>query len=426
MNISGNNQLHSILSASSAHRWSSCPASAYYVHKEPERTSGFAAAEGTALHELLEKALLTGKNAEDFPTLRLEYDADNVQEVPITEEQVEILQAAIDYARNIKGELQAEQRIFYGDVLGVENQFAFGTGDITVIDTDTLSGNAVLHIVDAKFGRTPVVAQGNTQLALYAAGTLNANNLMYNFETVVMHIIQPRISYHGSQWEATPQEVYEIVQSMQPKAKRVVEIISSDKLETSDYAPSSGTCTYCPAVSLPCPAQAKLLRDVDTLLGSAKASDIADGLWFAELGEVLTIAERVEPLLKELKDSAFKILKTGGAVKGYKLVKQRAGNKYWQDATAAAEALTAIMGADGVEAAYKEPELRTPTQVLKLPTFKTTKADSLETKESKSNATETLMQFVGVREDVLSLVEDADPRPAVSCDMDTDVFDVIS
>ena len=118
---SGNNTAHSILSASGAHRWSICPASAYVATQIERKPSGFAAREGTGLHSLVERALLNDYEASHFTTVPIPSaeDEDVIEEEPITEEQREAVQIVLDYARNLGGELHAEQRVYYGDDLNV-------------------------------------------------------------------------------------------------------------------------------------------------------------------------------------------------------------------------------------------------------------------------------------------------------------------
>ena len=50
------------------------------------------------------------------------------------------------------------------------------------------------HIIDLKYGKgVSVEAEQNTQAMLYALGVIDDLGFMYEFDTVVIHIYQPRI-----------------------------------------------------------------------------------------------------------------------------------------------------------------------------------------------------------------------------------------
>src|SRR5690606_41993378 len=54
----------------------------------------------------------------------------------------------------------------------------------------------VLEIVDLKYGKgVQVDAEGNPQLRLYALGAYNEFGALYDFQTVRMTIVQPRLDH---------------------------------------------------------------------------------------------------------------------------------------------------------------------------------------------------------------------------------------
>ena len=64
----------------------------------------------------------------------------------------------------------------------------FGTSDVVVLSDKTI------EIIDLKYGKgVPVDAYLNPQLMLYALGAVDKYDIIYEFETVRMTIIQPRL-----------------------------------------------------------------------------------------------------------------------------------------------------------------------------------------------------------------------------------------
>lgn len=155
---------HALLSPSKANSWKNCTACAIHSYfSKPLETQ--ATARGIALHYLvscyLESDLLPdrqilherGLDEKDHNDFYLLIDALNV--------------------RGIKDNIDSlyiEEEISFGEFLGVENKYAFGTLDLAYIKDQTL------HIVDFKFGNVKVPAENNYQLLLYAAGFLQKVN----------------------------------------------------------------------------------------------------------------------------------------------------------------------------------------------------------------------------------------------------------
>lgn len=65
----------------------------------------------------------------------------------------------------------------------------YGTGDAVIVADGTL------HVVDFKYGTgVPVSAEGNSQMRLYALGALDMFGELYDIDTVVTTIYQPRLA----------------------------------------------------------------------------------------------------------------------------------------------------------------------------------------------------------------------------------------
>ena len=67
----------------------------------------------------------------------------------------------------------------------------YGTGDAVIVADGTL------HVVDFKYGTGVLVsAEGNSQMRLYALGALDMFGELYDIDTVVTTIYQPRLVQH--------------------------------------------------------------------------------------------------------------------------------------------------------------------------------------------------------------------------------------
>ncbi|WP_340085333.1 DUF2800 domain-containing protein [Siminovitchia sp. FSL H7-0308] len=172
---------HAILSASGAHRWLKCTPSAR-LELEFDDTSGEAAAEGTAAHELSEYKLRNALNREcEKPSLvyhsdEMEFHTDGYVQY--------ILEVIEEVKQKTKDPLiLIEQRLDFSNYVPE----GFGTGDCVIV------GNDVVHVIDFKYGQGVLVeAETNPQMMLYALGALNLFDGIYDIEQVCMTIYQPR------------------------------------------------------------------------------------------------------------------------------------------------------------------------------------------------------------------------------------------
>lgn len=176
---------HSLLSASSSHRWLNCPPSARLGENYTDKGSDFAA-EGTDAHSLCEFRLkealgLETKNpiehltwyneemescASDYVSYITELIADAKKVCP---DPVVLIEQRLDYSRYVES--------------------GFGTGDCVII------ADGMLHVVDYKHGRGVLVeADANPQMMLYALGALELFDGIYDIDTVSMTVYQPRRS----------------------------------------------------------------------------------------------------------------------------------------------------------------------------------------------------------------------------------------
>lgn len=179
---------HAILAASASHRWMNCPPSVRLTERIPDNGSIYAA-EGSEAHELCEFKLrqLLGMDAQnplDTPGGLQYYDT-------VMED------AATGYVSFVMEQLEEIKRTCVDPIVMVEQrldysrwvQDGFGTGDAVIVADGTL------HVVDFKYGTgVPVSAEGNSQMRLYALGALDMFGELYDIDTVVMTIYQPRLA----------------------------------------------------------------------------------------------------------------------------------------------------------------------------------------------------------------------------------------
>jgi len=174
---------HSILSASSAHRWIECPPSAKLNAAAEDTVSEFAL-EGTDAHSLCEYKLKTMLGMET---------ADPIENLSFYNEEME--QCADDYAEYISEILEKVKNICKDPVVLIEQRLdfsryvpdGFGTGDCVIVADDTL------YIIDYKHGKgVEVSAENNSQLMCYALGAIELFDGIYDIDTVSMAIFQPR------------------------------------------------------------------------------------------------------------------------------------------------------------------------------------------------------------------------------------------
>jgi hypothetical protein len=181
--MSGEERKHARLSASSSHRWLACPPSVKLSENYPDKGSEYAA-EGTAAHELCEFKLKNslGMDAND-PTEALSYYNSEMEE------------CADSYAEFVLELVETAKRATPDPVVLIEQKVnfsrwvsdGFGTADCVII------ADGSLHVIDYKHGKgVQVGAEENPQMMLYALGTLQAFDCLYDISAVSMTIFQPR------------------------------------------------------------------------------------------------------------------------------------------------------------------------------------------------------------------------------------------
>jgi len=244
-------EVHAKLSPSSGERWINCTGSFDLIDmlNVPEPQGSFAAQEGTLAHSVLENdmLLMLGRRSHIehlSERNRLGVEAKELLGSHSTVEMSENARWHIDLVQDIMMQVHGAAEVFVEVRVRPGIPDCFGTAD-TIVATEK-----TLHVVDYKYGRgIPVSAVQNTQLKLYGLGAYEMLKVLYDFEDVQLHIVQPRLS-SVSTWELTLEEL------LAWRQDTVLPAIEKIRNHTGDLKPGKKICQWCPAKAL-CPARAE-------------------------------------------------------------------------------------------------------------------------------------------------------------------------
>jgi len=296
---------HALLGASSAHRWLACPPSARLEATKPESTSE-AAEEGTLAHELVElklKRFLAGrktgkatpkiKNHELYRQVMEEYTDEYVNYV------LELFAAVQSTCPDAL--LISERRVDFSDVV----PGGFGTTDTIII------ADSVMHVIDFKYGKKILVeAIGNPQLRLYGWGAYQEFGDIYDIDTVVVHIVQPRRDHNDKELIPIEDLAWWVSKEVAPRAKL------ADKGEGEFCAGEH--CYFCRALAT-CRAHEKYAMS----LAQYQFADPVE-LTDEEIAEILPKVDELVRWAKKIKDFAQdEAVNHDHFIPGYKLVEGR-------------------------------------------------------------------------------------------------------
>lgn len=349
---------HSKWSPSSFARLMACPGSKALCDTVPPRTSRYAD-EGTAAHELGAMCLDKGKDATDYIgwTLCVRGDPDpktgvcSSTDFTVTADMAEHVQTYIGTVRTYATgkTLLVEQRVHFGDWLGVPDSEAFGTADAVVL------GDEDLTIIDLKFGMgvkvdvldgapEPIGHEHlNPQLMLYALGCLYEYEMLGDFKTVTMAISQPRLRHHDEVTIPVSELHRFALEGARPTVAKVKAARTSQQADFETYLqPGIKQCKFCDAKAI-CPALAAEVKDI---VGGAGAADdfsnldapIAKTLTGPSLSAAMSAVPLVEEWCKATRAEVERRLFDGQVVPGYMLAEGKRGARQWTDDKAARDA----------------------------------------------------------------------------------------
>ena len=314
--IDHSHRAHALLSASSAHRWMSCPPSAVLADKFEDQPTVFAE-EGTFLHELCELKLHRYLQDTDPAILEAQY-RDHMDNEFYTEEAEEVTDAYVNFCVEIIEAVRAscsdplilvEHRLDYSEYV----PSGFGTGDLLIV------GDGILEIVDFKGGRgVRVEAERNPQLMLYALAGLLEFDPLYDIRMIRMSIVQPRL-HNTSSYEITPEDLLRWAETeVAPKA--ALAIAGKGEFKAGEH------CRFCKA-RFTCRARS------DYYMSLAKQDfKEADLLTDEEIADILPVAQNLAKWVEDLVSYATAQAMKGKNWPGYKLVASQTKRKYTSDA----------------------------------------------------------------------------------------------
>lgn len=373
---------HAILGPSKANQWINCPPSISLEEGFPDRQSP-EASEGTLAHKLAEEMLRYNNNEITKATFtrRLNKIKEDPQYSPAMLEYVE------GYASFVWEQVSEIKKFCKDPLVLFEQKLSFaeyvpdgyGTADVVIIS------DHMAQVIDFKYGTgVGVSAIGNPQLRLYALGAYLEYGDLYDFQTVRMTIVQPRLD------NTTSDEMS--VLDLHKWAETVVRPAAAQALKGEGQQKVGDHCRWCKAKAV-CRAQ----RDYQMELVKYDFEESA----LLDVNEIAEVLSRVDELVKWasiVKDYALQqALDNHVRYPGFKLVEGRS-NRVYTDQAEIANVLTAA-GCTG-DQIYKPMELIGVTSMEKL--------------LGKKRFAELVSPYVTKPEGKPTLVPESDKRPELN------------
>lgn len=300
-------------SPSAANRWMNCHGS-IRMSKGCKNESSELADEGTVAHRLGEQSLLENI----MPSHHLgEVWTENGKEYEINQEMVDSVgfyyQTVSSYLGNVS-ELTVEEKInMDGIIKGMK-----GTADAVVRQ------KKILHVFDLKYGENvEVEVENNPQLMIYSAGIINGN--WDNYDTVMTHIVQPRIKGERHKMYSYSSVLLKswVESNLLPAIKLTQD--PEAELKNGDW------CSWCPALGK-CPEIANNAVAVSggNIPKSIDRFPAINGLTNEDLGKLLPFIKIFGKWAKAVQQESFNRAMEGGVIPHHKLVSKRS-RRIWAD-----------------------------------------------------------------------------------------------
>lgn len=302
---------HARLSPSASHRWINCPGSVHLAEQCPPQSGSTYTAEGTEAHALAELKLR--KFNEEGTSDSFDKQLDKARN------EFEYYCGEMDEATDFYFDIVTEKLIEGGPdaELMIEQRFSldkwvpdsFGSADAVII-----AGNTI-EVCDLKYGKgVKVDAVGNPQLRLYGLGAAELFGDLYDFDTVRVTIIQPRLD-HVSTEEISLEDLKDWAENwVAPAAKLAMS--NTDEVHCGDW------CQFCPAKAI-CRERAEANLEL-ARHDFKKPALLTD----EEIGEVLRQADELQKWAADISSYALEQALAGKQYDGWKLVEGRSIRKY--------------------------------------------------------------------------------------------------
>lgn len=304
---------HARLSASGSKKWLSCTPSVKLEEHFPDETSEFAE-EGTLAHELAELEIKSHLNLikpHDWNT-----EIKTISRNKFYSNQM--WEHIKDYKNFVIERINAARAITQDAIIMLEQRLdfsqwvvdGFGTGDVVIVADRTI------EIIDLKYGKgVRVEAEDNSQLMLYGLGAYAEYGHLYDFDTVRLTIVQPRLDNISSAEYDLTELLYWGDTYVYPRAQLAAK-------GDGEFVPGDH-CRFCKAKTL-CRARADQVLEV-----SKHEFKHPNLLTHNEIGELLRITKLVEKWIGDLEKYALDQAHNHGVkFNGFKLVEGRSNRKY--------------------------------------------------------------------------------------------------
>ena len=338
-------RFHARWSASAtAANWT-CAGRMAMVSIAPDQKDSIYAAEGTAAHEISEKALRGDKDCHV-------YIGDVIKvgnfEIEITEEIADSAQTYVDYVveQSKDALLFLEERYTLDDL---DPPFeAGGTCDAVILNANS----GILEVVDLKHGKGIVDVNENKQTRTYALmALLNApKELSSKIDYIKVTIVQPRAYHKDGRIRSETFHLAELIEwtaeLLKAMGRSKIALEAFDKIngsrtlfdEWAEKSLTTGNCAFCPAEGM-CPARRKKALSVApeiartwfedvTLETAPMISNTVPALSPDELSHILDGLEMLEDWIKAVRASAHATAEQGIKIPNYQLV-EKIGNRKW-------------------------------------------------------------------------------------------------
>ncbi len=250
---------HSIFGPSGAEMWMTC-AGSLIPNIFARDDSSYEAAEGTIAHLIGEQWVKTGHRPDDLIDTVLEHDG---HEVEITEEMIAYVQDYHDLCSIVASRAEqvfVEQRGDYSRLTPIDGQG--GTADFLALRWQHLD------VVDLKYGKETVSPIGNKQLRIYALCMFYEWDWLYDFQTIAMHICQPRVVGATSCWTISRDELLAFADEVKAAAARAW-------VPGAPRTPSTKGCRWC-KIRATCSALYTFLAEELDVFDNYEGTEITD------------------------------------------------------------------------------------------------------------------------------------------------------
>ncbi|MGX7196754.1 DUF2800 domain-containing protein [Enterococcus olivae] len=372
---------HALLGASSAHRWLICPPIARLEEDVVDKGSAFAQ-EGTDAHELAELQLMKRFKLAPARTLNSKLKKFREGSSYYDKSMEDYISDYCDLVEERfnsyeKAEVELEQRVDFSKWVPE----GFGTSDVVILAENTI------EIIDLKYGKgVPEDAYLNPQLMLYALGAVDKYDLLYDFETVRMTIVQPRLDNLSTFEIDVAELMYWADNYVAPRAVQAYEGIGEWTI-TNDVVKFSKV-------------RAQLRPRAEKNFKLIEKFDFQDAALLnnEEIAEILAQASEITKWIEHVESFAlYEALNNGAEYPGYKLVAGRSNRKISDE-----EGLALILDMEG----YDDKEFLKPRQLQAI--------GSLEKLVGKKKFAELAADFIIKPEGKPTLVPVTDKRPALN------------